>query len=488
MTSRINALLIAATLMFAAVAAAQTDPQTAVLPLTTKSPQVHRLLDQAWDLAIDQVEQVQAIAVLRKAVKIDPGFAMGHELLAQTSLDPAEQVSEQKKAFATRRHASPGEQLVIEWFQNAADQKLITAITKMNDVLSRYPHDKWVVLLANRWLTAQTQYERAAMVYERSGITDSPGLMNNTAYTYAYMRQFDKAFALMDKYIAALPKEANPQDSYAEILRIEHYRAALAINPQFYSSQFGIADTYSLMGDQVRARKEYTAAFQKFSLPELHRIQWQTCEAITWVREGDLEGADKAFQAIADYAHSKHMSQVEAATYRQMAMYQKYPKQALMFLRKAETAIDEGENAMHAALELEFAKILRARVELAVRIGDKKTAYSTLADLAAMSQSADDKLVETAYRGAAGASLVSEHKYKEAISNLEEDIHNPLSLELLAVAYQKTGDQANAKNTSETLANLNDPTLEQALVVPAFRKCYLDPSCASSLKNASLKQ
>ena len=181
MTSRINALLIAATLMFAAVAAAQTDPQTAVLPLTTKSPQVHRLLDQAWDLAIDQVEQVQAIAVLRKAVKIDPGFAMGHELLAQTSLDPAEQVSEQKKAFATRRHASPGEQLVIEWFQNAADQKLITAITKMNDVLSRYPHDKWVVLLANRWLTAQTQYERAAMVYERSGITDSPGLMNNTA-------------------------------------------------------------------------------------------------------------------------------------------------------------------------------------------------------------------------------------------------------------------------------------------------------------------
>src|SRR5208337_1985993 len=120
---------------------------------------------------------------------------------------------------------------------------------------------------------------------------------------------------------------------------------------QFYSSQFGIADTYSLMGDQVRARKEYMIAFQKFSLPELHRIQWQTREAVTYVREGELEGADKAFQAIADYARSKHMSQVEADTYRQMAMYQQNQKQALVFLNKAEAAIHQGKNAMHGALQ-----------------------------------------------------------------------------------------------------------------------------------------
>jgi hypothetical protein len=63
-----------------------------------------------------------------------------------------------------------------------------------------------------------------------------------------------------------------------------------------------------------------------------------------------------------------------------------------------------------------------------------------------------------------------------------------LSLKLLVVAYQKAGDGANARRTCETLANLNDPSLEQALVVPAFRKCYQDPSCSSSLKNASLKQ
>src|ERR1700724_345459 len=138
------------------------------LPLSAKSGEVRRLLDQAWILASDQVEQVQAMDVMRKVVKIDPEFAMGHEILARISLDPAEQMSEQKQAFANRSRANASEAIVIDWFQNAADHKLIPAITNMNEALHKYPHDRWLVYLANSWLTAQTQYERAAAIYENS--------------------------------------------------------------------------------------------------------------------------------------------------------------------------------------------------------------------------------------------------------------------------------------------------------------------------------
>jgi hypothetical protein len=100
-----------------------------------------------------------------------------------------------------------------------------------------------------------------------------------------------------------------------------------------------------------------------------------------------------------------------------------------------------------------------------------------------MSESANDRLIELAYHGAAGAVSFSEQKYDDAISHLEEDESNPLSLKLLAAAYQKIGYSAGAKRTAETLENLNDPTLEQALVVPAFRKCSQDPAC--SAKTAS---
>jgi tetratricopeptide (TPR) repeat protein len=474
---------------------AQTSRRAGTLPLTTKSEEVRRLMEKVWDIGLDQVEQAQAIEVLRKALKIDPSFAMGHEFLSQMSLDPAEQKSEQEKAFATRSHASAAERLVIEWLQDAADHKLIPAITKMNDVLSRYPHDKWVVFLANRWLTHQTQYDRAIAVFENSGL-DAPGLMNNTAYTYAYSRQFEKSFALMDKYVAALPKDPNPQDSYAEILRmagrfdqaIEHYRAALAIDPDFYSSQFGIADTYSLMGDQVRARQEYAIGFKKFSPLELDRIQWQTREAITFVREGDYAAADRAFQAIADHAHSKHMSQPEADAWRQMAMYQRRPQQAIALLAKAQAAAQQGKNAMAAAIQQELAQILRARVKVALETANKEITASTLARLARMSESSNDKIIDSAHHGAAGAVLFSGHKYTDAITHLEEDTNNPFSLQLLAEAYQKTGDISEAHRTTETLANFNDPTVEQALVVPAFRKCYQDPACNSNLKGVSLKK
>ena len=91
-------------------APSQTNPLTAVLPLTTKSPEAKRLVEEALILYLDRVEQEQSNEILRKAVQIDPDFAMGHEFLAQISLDSAEQVAEQEKAFATRSHATSSEQ------------------------------------------------------------------------------------------------------------------------------------------------------------------------------------------------------------------------------------------------------------------------------------------------------------------------------------------------------------------------------------------
>ncbi|OLE10589.1 MAG: hypothetical protein AUG89_11955 [Acidobacteria bacterium 13_1_20CM_4_56_7] len=488
-------LLIVAGLALSLTIPAQT-PQPVAFPISAKNTEIRRLLDQAWILDSDQVEQSQAIEVMKKILKIDPDFAMGHEILAQISLDPAEQMSEQKLAFAKKSHANSAEQTVIQWFQDAADHKLISAITNMNDVLHKYPHDRWLVFLANSWLTAQTQYERAAAVYENSGITDSPGLINNAAYTYANLRQFSKAFSLMDKYVALMPNDPNPQDSYAEILRmaghytvaIDHYRVALSMNPQFYSSQFGIADTYMLTGEETRARQEYEIGFQKFpSLPDLDYIRWKTRQATTYVHETDVAGADKAFQSLADYAHSKHLSQAEADTYRQMALYQTNTQQALTLLTKAESALHDGNNVSPINAHHEAAQILRARAEVAIKAGDSLAVDAAVAKLTSVSLNSDDKVIDSALNGAIGAHLFYEHKYKQSIPHLEEDSNNPLSLERLANAYRMTGYYSGARHIQQLLASFNDPTLEQALVVPVFRKCLVNPTCNVIMKNAAME-
>jgi len=486
-------LYLAAPLFAQADLLGHASGQSGVFPLTTKSPEARSLVETALKLYLDEVEQTEAIEILRTAVKLDPDFAMGHEFLAQISLDSAEQVNEQARAFTTRKHATVPEQQVIEWYQAAADHDVMSAITKMNAVLSQYPHDEWVVWMTTWWLMTQDQFQRSIEIYERSGITDSPGLMNNMGYNYASIRQFDKAFDMMEKYVAAMPHNSNPQDSYAEILRmaghynqsVEHYKASLAINPNFYSSQFGLADTYSLMGDQARARQEYEIGFTKFTLPEQHWTMWKSREALTYLREGDYPGADRAFQAIADQEHARHSSQIEADTYRQMAMYQQQPHRAMMYLRKAELATRQAKNSLHSAITQESAQILRAKIELAIRMNDKQTMQAALDTLSAMAENSNDQLIELAWHGAAGAAFYAEHQYAEAIPHLEEDVNNPLSLRLLASAYQKTADNDSARRAADTLMNLNDVSLEQALVVPAFRKCSADPNCNAGMKNAS---
>ena len=110
-------------LLSAGTAFAHTSQRADVLPLTTKSEEVRRLVEEAWDLDLDQVEQAQAIEVLRRALKINPDFAMGHELLSQTSLDPAEQVREQQKAFAAAVTPVPPR----DWSSNGCRTRTITS-------------------------------------------------------------------------------------------------------------------------------------------------------------------------------------------------------------------------------------------------------------------------------------------------------------------------------------------------------------------------
>ena len=109
-----------------------------------------------------------------------------------------------------------------------------------------------------------------------------------------------------------LPKEPNPQDSYGELLRmagnfegsLQHYRAALKIDPDFVTSQVGLGDTYALMGNQEQARVEYDKAI-RYAHNEADRLSYSMQKAMTWVRDGNFAEADKLFQDVAETAHAK---------------------------------------------------------------------------------------------------------------------------------------------------------------------------------------
>src|SRR6202022_936140 len=175
--------------------------------------------------------------------------------------------------------------------------------------------------LAANWMLGQNSYEQAEKMLERALTVDkayAPAL-NDLAYCYAQNREFAKAFEAMGRYVALLPTLPNPQDSYAEILRmsgnfegaLEHYRAALKIDPSFDYSQLGLGDTYALMGNQPQARAEYEKAIHS-AHTEADRLAYALQKATTWARESNFAEADKAFDEIAEKAHAGGFSREEA--------------------------------------------------------------------------------------------------------------------------------------------------------------------------------
>lgn len=420
-----------------------------------------------------------ALQEWRLAAKADPRFALAHIFLAMLSRDPAEQVEEREKAVADRKFAGPEEQLIIDWIANANQGRWIPAIQAMNEALGRFPNDKHLAWLAGLWLENQRESEQAIPLFERANRIDPAFAdpLNQAAYCYARLGDFDQAFADMERYANLLPKEANPQDSLAEISRmagrfedaLTHYHASLMIDPTFIESQLGLGDTYALMGDEAKAREEYAVAIAK-ATTRVQSISFALQSAATYVREQDFTSADSAYQAAATLARSKNLATLEAEAYRMMSVYQKDNKKAMELLKRAEEALRAGHDLSADAREQELALILRTRSGRAVHDGSMSVAQGALTRLATLAASNHNGRVQFAYNGALGGVLLAQGKYREAISHLEEDDKNPFSMQRLIVAYQQIGDKENAQRLSEKLSHYYDPSVEQAVVVPEFRK------------------
>jgi hypothetical protein len=101
-------------------------------------------------------------------------------------------------------------------------------------------------------------------------------------------------------------------------------------------------------------------------------------------------------------------------------------------------------------------------------------AEKSVAQLETMAGQSRSRVIQLAYHAAAGSVLAEQGKYAEAIPHLEEDTENPESMLLLWKAYKQTGAQEDANLLAKRLAGMNEPTVEQALVVPQFRVVLAD--------------
>jgi tetratricopeptide (TPR) repeat protein len=475
---------ICSLLVLSSMAFADTKPRlkhtagqpSGTLPVTTSSAAARQHFERAMR-RFEEYRLDDCLRDLRLATKEDPGFAQAFILVAKISKDPTEQAAARRRAQSLASKVSPGEQLLIRWLAGAQEDNYLPAIAAMNDLLAMFPNDHQLAFLAGDWLTTSQNYEQAAVVLQHALalFPDYPAALNDLAYTYAFAGDFDNAFAAMEKYVALEPDEPNPHDSYGEILRmagkfdaaLEQYRMSVRIDPNF-GSEVGIADTYALMGREQDAREEYDRAIL-FAASQSDKIGYELQSAVTWIRENNRKQAERALGDVAKHAHSAGLALYEAEAQRVLAMSAPDLKSAIKYLQMSQQVLQEPHELSESDRNDEQARILRVQATRAAGAKDIQTAVAALNRLNGMTEHSRSQTVQLCYHGAAGAVLLAQGSFADAIPYLEEDSSDPQSMQLLWRAYNQTGASAQAQVLAKKLAGLNVPTVEQALVVPQFR-------------------
>src|SRR5947207_5559473 len=361
------ALIMICLAAFAPTASAKAKPKIAreVKPETVVVSAAYPAARSLYEEAMVDLENLrldEAVKALRQATQQEPEFALAHAWLFFTTSDPVEESTERARAKSLINRITPAERLMIRWMVGVRENNYVDGITAMNDLLAQYPRDKRLNYLAGRWVMAQRQYEYSQKLVLRALEVDPnyPAALNELGYTYARLGDYEKALPIMEKYASVLPNEPNPQDSYAEIMRMAgyfqgallHYREALKIDPKFYQAQVGVADTYTLMGDQESARAEFQKAIEA-ATSNSTKVDYMLRSALTYVREKRLEDADKAYADAAAKAHTDGLIAWEARAHRMMAMYQPDVETALKHLDQAQGVLSTKNTLAQSTIDQE---------------------------------------------------------------------------------------------------------------------------------------
>jgi tetratricopeptide (TPR) repeat protein len=450
--------------------------------LTTHSDRARELFGQAV-LFSGNYRLDECLKSLRTATTEDANFASGWALLSYYATDAHESADAVARAQSLAGKISPSEMLFVRWVTALKKNDQLAAITDLNDLVRKESDDKYVLYLAGRWFVDQHDAARAIPLFERVLELDPEftPVLNRLGYSYAAMGNMERAEALMKRYVAAMPSDPNPEDSYGDVLfkagryseAKEHFELALKKDPMFGPSQHELGDVFAMLGNQAAARDAYQRAAKVAANPR-RNLEYRGSIALSYVRENMLGFADREYQELIAEARAKKFTDLEAGFHEAMAMYQADDLTAMRHLDLAETAIREDADLAAVTRDEHMAVIRRWRGVRSLHAGNAPMAEVCLHVLEERYARTDNESIGTQMHALRGALLIGQKKFREAIPELEQTGDDAFSLDLLARAKRETGDGAGADAAMRQLLGIHASTMESVLVVePARNKASM---------------
>lgn len=239
-------------------AAAATAATATKIPITTSSEEARASLLEGRTL-LDNLRRTESRAKFEQAVKHDPSFATGYVFLAVSAPSAADFFDAIGKAVAYAEGASEGEQLVIRALSSGARNDQDAQLEALNALVALHPKDERSHMRLANFYNGQADFESASVHFGHAVAINPqmPAAYNSLGYAKRFNDDLDGAKAAFEKYIELIPDEANPYDSYAELLMemgdydesIKGYQKALEIDSDFPSAYAGISINQSLKGN-----------------------------------------------------------------------------------------------------------------------------------------------------------------------------------------------------------------------------------------------
>ena len=440
-------------------------------PVASKSVEAQKLMETA----LDQYENVlldKSVATARKATEKDPQFALAYALWSFAGRQNHPNLEAARNAELLSVHAPAEEQLLVKFLLSVQKSDMLPAITAMNDLLAHFPNDRHALYLTAEWLYNEQDYDRSVRMLEQI-IKQDPNFApayNMLGYAKVGTGEPDpvKAISYLKKYAELEAGQPNPEDSLGEVSRfagddqgsLEHYRTALKLSPGFITSQTGLGDTYSLMGDFANATAEYDKALA-ISTDNRDRLHAEFQKALMKFWAGkNIDG----LQALADVerkaliAHEPYaLFEIEEA----QALLALTPMERVAKLHEmARTFGNPVEGMSEADRNSSLAAIWRDEVRIRVEQNQIAATAEPLQKLERLAAQSRGLIVEDCYESARGYVLFAQKDYQNAADELSTDPRSPLAIKWLGAAHEKLGDRKGLEAAQLRLKYLRAPTAE----------------------------
>jgi len=466
-------------MLYAVPFQAQTNGKIAI---TTRSESARQLFLRGRALN-ETLKPHEAHELFVQAVAVDHDFAFGEYSIASTAPISKEVTEHLHRAVLLASNASLGERLIILGMQarRNADRSLARQLAE--SLVTAYPRDERAHLTLASVYSAQQLYPKSITEYERAIALNSQYSLAYNQLGYANRSVGNNAAAedAFKRYIALLPNDPNPRDSYAELLMktgrfdesIAQYQAALSIDPHFSGSFVGIAGDQMYLGKHSAAIAELEV-YYKQARDDNERRTALINESMVLVDQGSTDKAIAAMdraRAIANAAgDTANLAADEITTgdilldaHRIAEARDRYAKGHALLAASSAAPDVKNDDALARHYDL-------ARLALAAH--DLPTAKSEAsAYLRGAVDRKNDVRVRQAHHLDALVAL-GEGRFDAAILNLAlADQENPAVWQARGRALEAKGDMAKARANYERARSMNVlPTFDYVFVRAATRE------------------